>query len=210
MEDVRAATAVRAAARGMLTAQLSVFGSLIVCSIILPGFLFSHNMGGVSNFAVHASTIAPYSVGVLVAAWLQWRGAGQLAEFRGARRLVVAARLASCGLVVNLLTTYPYKTGEAWATLHSYTAIALAVIEFGGGLVVAAVHLDRHARVVAVGLLVLGFAALFLTYIGRLHVLFLAEVTTAAGFGVALVAATRTVGCAVTDGGNSMRSAASS
>ena len=100
-------------------------------------------------------------------------------------------RVACVCHVVNLLTTYPYKSSPTWAMVHSWTAISLALVEFAGGVLLLCSVARSAQRLVASALLVVGFSCLVLTYVGRLHVLFAAEVTTAAGFGLALVVAVR-------------------
>lgn len=169
----------------VMRSQLVMFGSVAVCTALMPGFLFSRDMGGVSNYGVHAETVLPFTVGTLAGAWLLWRAAARSRPL-GRSKFALVSRSAAICLLVNLLTTYPYKSSVMWATVHSWTAITLAVVEFVGGVLVLSAVDPGHLRRVASALLVAGFTCLVLTYVGRLHVLFVAEVTTAAAFGLAL------------------------
>lgn len=183
----------------VIRSQLVLFGSLAVCVALLPGFLFSRDMGGVSNYGVQQATVVPYTAGTLLAVWLMWRAASLLRALPRARTVVAVTRAACVCLLVNLLTTYPYKSGPTWATLHTWTAIALALVEFLGGWLVLRTVAQPVWRATVVTLLVVGFTCLVLTYTGRLHVLFVAEVMTAAGFGLALIAAARALSREPTD-----------
>jgi hypothetical protein len=175
----------------VLRSQLVLLGSLLVCTAVMPRFLFSRNMGGVSNFGTHGETVVPYTLGTVAAVWLLWRSATQLRTTCGAGGVVKVTRVVSVCLLANLITTYAYRSGPTWAAVHSWTATALAVAEFGGGLLLLRWVSGGLCRTAASGFIVLGMACLVLTYLGRLHVLFVAEVTTATGFGLALVAAVR-------------------
>lgn len=172
----------------VLRSQLVMFGTLVFCTALMPGFLFSRDMGGVSNYGVQPLTVVPYSLGTVAAVWLLWL-AGTRALTLHPRRVGLLARAAAICLAVNLATTYPYKSSPSWAMVHSWTAIGLALVEFLGGLALSSVAVRGGIRWVARVLLVIGFSCLVLTYVGRLHVLFVAEVTTAAAFGLALYAA---------------------
>jgi hypothetical protein len=175
----------------VIRSQLVLFGSLAMCVALMPGFLFSRDMGGVSNYGVQAATVVPYSAGTLLAVCFLWRAASVLRPVRGTRTVVTVTRAACICLLVNLLTTYPYKSGETWATLHTCTAVALALVEFLGGCLVLRCLPQPVWRATAGTMLVVGFTCLVLNHVGRLHALFVAEVMTAAGFGLALVGAAR-------------------
>jgi len=178
----------------VLRAQVALFVALVICTAAMPRFLFSTDMGGVSNYGTHATTVVPYTAGYAAAVWLLWRAAATMGGLPGAGGVVAATRVSCCCMAANLATTFAYRTGAMWATVHSWTAIALAVAEFVGGVVLLRAAPRRDWRVAGTALVVLGFACLVLTYAGRLHVLFVAEVATAAGFGVALIGAVRALG----------------
>jgi len=160
----------------------------------MPRFLFSTNMGGVSNYGVHLTTVVPYTIGVVgeVACLLRVHALlrpGTQARVRAVRTVL----LVTCGAIaVNLLTTYPYKSSDLWAAVHSWSGITLAIVELVGAAVLARGTTDRTARAAFV-LVCLGFLLLFLTYIGVLFILFVAEALTAAAFGLLLVRIVRTL-----------------
>lgn len=174
----------------LLYSQLALLAALVICVPVLPRFLFSTNMGGVSNYGIHAETVIPYSLGILVASWLLARGSVALGRTTGqARALVTICRLTSLMYLVNLVTTYPYKVSHFWGLVHSTAAVALAATELSGTVVLATVVLRDALGYALLALESAGFGALAMTYFGQWHVLFVAEVTTGAAFGAILVRA---------------------
>ena len=168
--------------------QVVLLAAVVVCTALMPRFLFSTNMGGVSNYGVHATTVVPYTVGVLgeVACLLRVRALLR-PQWHARVRAVRAVLLVTCGAItLNLLTTYPYKSGDVWAAVHGWSGIVLAIVELAGAAVLTHGATDRAART-AFALVCVGFVLLFLTYIGVLFILFVAEVLTAVGFGLILV-----------------------
>jgi hypothetical protein len=178
----------------VLRSQLALLASLLICTALMPRFLFSRNMGGVSNYGTHLETVLPYTLGAVLGTWWLWQSAADLRAVPGADRLVTVMRVVSLCLTVNLATTYTYRSGPVQATVHSWTAIALALAEFFGGILLLRSIAGAPGtawRAWAYLLLATGFCCLVLTYLGRLHVLFVAEVTTAGAFGLTLVRAVR-------------------
>ncbi len=178
----------------VLFSQLALALALAVCIPLMPRFLFTGNMGGVSNFGVHAQTVAPYTAGMLTCAWFLLKASVRLAATGEDQVLATLCRITGVLLLLNLLSTYPYQVAVAWELVHSLCAILLAVAELLGAVTLARLLRDRSGYTVltiAVG----AFVVMALTQFGVLHVLFVAEVTTGAAFGVLLVRATgRTAG----------------
>lgn len=107
-------------------------------------------------------------------------------------RSVRAVRLVAAAVIIlNLLTTYPYRTTATWALVHSRSGIALSLVELVGAGLLARTKRNLLSGSGSVIVVVVGFVLLVLTYVGRPHVLFVAEMVTAVGFGLLLVGAVR-------------------
>ncbi len=179
----------RWSARRLVVGSQAVLGlTMLVCLALMPRFLFSSNMGGSSNYGVHARTVLPYTVGIVVSALLLLRAARVLIR-QGNRRLGIVAGTSSVLILVDLLSTYPYKLSGTLSAVHYGCGVVLAVGELIGAIVVVRLQRDPAGHV-AVAVMLAGFLALVLTFFGALHVLFAAELTTAAAFGAVLIRAT--------------------
>lgn len=172
--------------RDQFIAQLPIFAGVAICTALMPRYLFSTDMGGVSNYGVFARTSVMYSAGVVLTSLLQWRATSPVETPRQVR---ASAKIVSLGLLANLATTYRYHHGGLWEATHTTTAIALALLEVALGFHLAIRLARGPARAGSLGLLLTGFVGLALTYFGALHVLFVAELLTGVGFATALVAA---------------------
>jgi hypothetical protein len=173
----------------VIGSQLALAAALASCVPLMPNFLFSSTMGGVSNYGVHARTVVPYSAGIVIAALLLLRASAQLALTGQDRVLALLCRITGALLLLNLLSTYPYQVAAPWDVLHKGCAILLAVAELVGAIAVAVLLLRDRAGYIAMTVAVVAFAVMALTLFGLLHVLFVAEVTTGVAFGILLVRA---------------------
>jgi uncharacterized membrane protein len=160
-----------------------------------PGLVLKRDEGGVSNYGIHAKTVAAYSVAF---------GAAIVGAFTGVARLRVGAPtartlqlvLAGYGglMTAALVSTYPYSLSVPFKDVHEVIGVTLVLY-----LVVTTGWLFAHqassGRARAwLGAVVVGFVLSVLTLLNVLHVLFLAQVLLAAGYGTLLVSATRSVG----------------
>jgi hypothetical protein len=176
--------------RTVAMSQAAFFGLLLVCIGLHPGYLFARNEGGISNFGVHALTVAPFSGAFLACAVLL------VAASRATPRTTPEARRFAGGLgsfagilVVVLVTTYPYQHGVALRDLHFATGAAAICFEAGASAWLV-VSLRRGRLDLAAGALELvGVALAACTVAGVLHVLFVSQLVTSAAFGVLLVRA---------------------
>jgi hypothetical protein len=173
----------------MLYSQISLAVMLLICVPLMPRFLFTSNMAGVSNYGVHGRTVVPYTAGILICVWLLLRAAAHLARTGTDRGLARLCRVVAWLHLLNLLSTYPYKIGPTWALVHSICAILLAVAELAGAVILAVLLLRDRAGYVLMALAVGAFVVMALTQMGFLHLLFVGEVITSAAFGVLLVRA---------------------
>jgi len=179
-------------ARLVLLGQLSLFAFLFVCFLFNPHFLLESNEGGVSNYGVYARTIVPYT--------LAFGGCGVLTLW-AARLVPEASReqrqlrlwLALFGLLylAVLVTTYPYKINHAFDGVHIVAGVVLLVAELAAGAWFALARPRNTANIALLGALLFSFTLAALTFFGRLHILFIAELATSAAFGALLFRATR-------------------
>ncbi|HST84042.1 MAG TPA: hypothetical protein VLL08_20070 [Kineosporiaceae bacterium] len=174
----------------VLCSQLALAVGLTVCVPLMPHFLFSSTMGGVSNFGVHARTLAPYTAGIVISAWLLLKVSVQLTLTGEDRALAMLCRITAALFLLNLISTYPYQVAPTWRLLHNLCAILLAVGELVGAVTLAWLLRDRSGYTV-MAIAIGAFVVMALTQLGVLHVLFVAEVTTGVAFGVLLVRAAR-------------------
>src|SRR5687768_5459989 len=77
----------------VLCSQLALAGALAVCVPLMPDFLFSSTMGGVSNYGVHARTVVPYSAGIVISAGLLLTAAARLTLTGTDRALALLCRV---------------------------------------------------------------------------------------------------------------------
>jgi hypothetical protein len=181
-------------ARLVLWSQLSLNGFLLVCLALLPKFLFERNEGGVSNYGVHDRTVVFYTLAFGLSAGLLTAAARSLSvtnkPFTSVKRVFY---LLSYLLILVLISTYPYKINQTLDNFHILAGITLFVVE----LAVSgwfAIFLSRNKiNLVLFGLVVSGFTLAFITFAGRLHVLFAAQLLTSLSFGALIIRTTAAV-----------------
>lgn|ERR1039458_3130684 len=174
--------------RYLFLSQLNLLIFLGICTVIMPGYLFERNEGGVSNYGVHNATVVPFTLAfllsgvfVLLAAYAMPRSAKQL------NRLRYALYGLSGLLALNLATTYGYKTSAALNNLHITSVIIIFWFEMAmAAWMVLALLKDRTSAVV-LAIQFIGFLMGGLTLIGTLHLLFVTQVITGLAFGILLV-----------------------
>ncbi len=171
-----------------LLSQLVFFGGILVCILLQPHYLFSANMGGISNYGVHRLTAVPYSVAVGGAALVLALAA------RATPRPTVTSRHAAAGLwsfsavlAGVLATTYPYQHGPALKDLHvAVGAVAVGFELIAASWAVATILGDTGDRVVLAIELAGGVLA-GCTLAGVVHLLFVSQLVTSGAFGILLV-----------------------
>lgn len=175
------------ALRYTIYSQVVLALSLIICTIISPHFLFSSNEGGVSNYAVHAATIVPTTLGFLGCALLLVTAARHLARDSYSARFAPWLKLAAAGYALVLLSSYPYKLNGFFDKTHVYISLAFAVF-----LLIATVRLVRYNHLDKLGVLAMtlvlgGFALGIATLANATHVLFMSQTLIGFGFGMTLI-----------------------
>jgi hypothetical protein len=174
--------------------QAAFFGLLFVCICLHPGYLFARNEGGISNFGVHALTVAPFTGAFVAAAWLL--AAASRAAPRavpGSRRFATALAVFAGILLCVVATTYPYQHGDVLRDLHFATG-ALAIFFEAAVAAWLLVAFDRGPAELAAGAAELvGFVLAMCTVAGVVQALFVSQLVTSAAFGVLLVQACTTI-----------------
>lgn len=159
-------------------AQVVLLAGLAVCVAINPHAVSGAREGGVSNYGVHASTVAWYSLGFGVDSALLALAARSTS---GSARRALALEAALVG--ATLVSTFPYQHGEPWHGLH---------VGVGAALVVAQVALSAwlargRALVAAAAVEVAGAIIAGVAILGPGHLLFVGQALTALGFAPVLV-----------------------
>lgn len=177
-------------------AQLLVLSQLVqavflaICVVIMPRYLLGDIQGGVSNYGVEAATIVPFSIGFLWSSYLVYRAAAALPRQTKRRDSVVRALLfISLLFVMVTLSTYTYKLSGLLNAVHTGAAVALFLMELGLAGWFVFVLSRRLRNFVFLGVFTAGFALALLTFIGVLHLLFIAEVLTNLAFGLIMISA---------------------
>ena len=183
------------AARYLALSQLSLFGFLALCTVIMPSFLFKHHEGGASNYGVHNTTIVPYTLAFLLCSICIVRAARVLADAAQLKRFVYALYALACLFLLVLITTYPYKINNFLDNLHIGTAIVLFYFETGMAIWMALVLLKDKLSITLLAVEIIGFLMASFSLWGGLHILFVAQIITALSFGTLLVHAGRRLDC---------------
>lgn len=179
-----------------LAASQAVLGlCLLACVAIEPGYLFSLDQGGISNFATLGSTVVPFAAGFSAAAAgavlaaMALPGAAPFARFTQ-----TLLRALAILYVLAFTTGFRYQETDLERTVHETAVISLFVF-----MLVATVALrlgpgrrDAGARPWS-WVFGVGFVLAALTYFGALHVLFTAQLVSGAAFAVLLVRSSRAI-----------------
>lgn len=181
--------------RCVLASQVALFSLLLACIALQPTYLLRRDEGGLSNFGVHVTTVAPYSLAFLLCALLLARAASLVevvdpTTHRYRSLLVVL----SCLVLLVLLSTYPYRLDLALRDVHIGVGAVLICVESAASIwIVRSIVRDRWS-VVTLGVQLAGFVVATATFLGLLQVLFTAQLVTSLAFGVLLVRGAAHVG----------------
>ncbi|MGC2175367.1 MAG: hypothetical protein WA614_07880 [Acidimicrobiales bacterium] len=176
-------------ARDVAWGQIGFAVFIGVCVVLHPGFVLKANEGGISDYGVHAKTLAPYTLALGLPGVLTYLAARRLPVVSPDARRLRAVLFAYAALItLTLLSTYPYTLNRMLADVHIAVGAVVTVFESGASLwMYRAVR--RYATVLVAQLvgLVLGW----LTIIGVLHVLFASEMISGVAFAYLLVRTTQ-------------------
>lgn len=168
--------------------------AIFICTCLIPSYLFRADQGGISNFGTQAATVIPYSL-AFIGGGLLLIAAGTKVNIKSAHSMGARTALLVVGAlnIAVAITTYTYKLSSELALLHQYSALALFLAELPIAVWFAfsasGSATTRRWFVVFAS----GFGLAALTYFGLLHVLFVAEAVTAAGFALVCVSTLSTL-----------------
>jgi hypothetical protein len=173
--------------RLIITSQLSLLVMIILCVLLSPRFLFSHNEGGISNYGVNSRTVVPYSLAFGLSAGLLYLAAYELPKKMGERSRRAIYTTSATLLLAVLLTTYGYKTSALRDHLHTTATIVAFIFQMGAGIWIARSLRPGTLSSVLLVIQATTFLIVLLTFFGLLHFLFIAEVLTIFSYGSLLV-----------------------
>jgi len=177
--------------------QVGFYGFIAVCTILLPGFLFSRDEGGLSNFGVHALTIVPFTLAFLVGSICLWLTARLLpAKTLHRQQLKLILTILSGLTVAVLLSTYPYQLNLWLNSIHAAFAAGLLAAEVVAGIWFHNELLHDRLNTVLLYAELLGFVLAALTLAGVIDILFASQILTGGTFGWLMV---RTIGHVTSD-----------
>lgn len=141
-----------------------------------------------SNFGVHALTVVPYSLAFALGSfYLMLAGRALRPENTNLKLLKIMLYIFSGQLLLVLISTYPYKLNRTFDTAHNLAGILLFAFEFAA-CAWFAFFLDRNPANIAIFIVQLtGIALAAATFLGYLHVLFLAQILAGISFAFLIV-----------------------
>lgn len=173
-----------------VTSGQCVFLALLgVCVAIKPGFVIKRDEAGLSNYGVHAVTVAPYTlafvgcvVGSLIASchvsnsvshrWMVW-------SLRGYAALMGAV----------LVTSYVYTLSNNLRIVHVTIGSITLTLLTGWSVWIYQQNTYSPVDVVAIATTIVGYLIAAITIAGAWHLLFAGQVANSVGFTVILVRA---------------------
>lgn len=175
----------RSPVRVLLVAQLCLFVCLLLCVLLIPHFLFESNEGGVSNYGTFVKTVIPYTLGFGICGVLTIRAAILVPKQRLRLLLIILGAL----YLFVLLSTYLYKHSVFLDDLHHGAGGLLVLYTVAFGVWLSTFKARSTVTLLLLAVQLIGFLLAVLTFIGVLHVLFIAELLESLAFGALLVVA---------------------
>jgi hypothetical protein len=174
----------RAIARRVALGQIGFAAGIALCVILSPHLVLHTNEGGISNFGVHAKTVVPYTVALLLPAVLTFR-ASRLVGSRSRESHLRAILTVYSGLILlTLLTTYTYKVDSPLKIVHVGVGVVLTLFEMGTALWMCR---QIHALYGVLVVEFVGFVLAALTIVGALHLLFATQLIVGVAFALIVV-----------------------
>lgn len=177
----------------VVLSQVSFLIFIGICAAILPHFLFERNEGGMSNFGVHAATVVFYTMAFTLPASSLLYASHALPQTNTYRALRNILLTTAYSLVAVLVTTYPYQRSDLYGNLHIAANIWLFCFEMLAGGYIALIFYRKLVSILLLALQLLAFVLLVLTFIGTIHLLFVAQLLTFISFSSLLVVGTSTL-----------------
>ena len=174
----------------VVLSQITFLVLVGLCVTILPHFLFERNEGGLSNYGVHASTAVFYTLAFVLSAVFQLRAAYALPQAGDCRLLRAVFMITAYSLLLVLVTTYPYQRSIVYGNIHMAANIWIFCFEMLAGGWIALVFRRSVISILLLLLQLLAFVLVVLTFLGTIHLLFIAQILTAVSFGLLLLMST--------------------
>ena len=161
---------------------------LVVCVALHPGFVLKANEGGISNYGIHIKTVVPYTLALGLAGFFSHRAAGLFtSEHTSVRHFGLLLRVYSWLLLAMLLTTYTYALDTTLKDLHIATGVMIILFETVASVWMYQLLKRPRWDGALLGVELFGFVLAAVTFLGGLHVLFVAQLLTGASFALLLV-----------------------
>ena len=175
------------AARLVARGQICLWLFLALCVALHPGFVLKRDESGLSNYGIHIKTAIPYSLALVLGGVYSFGGARLI---RGSTRdsVITRAILRSYAalLVLNLLSTYPYKLSNPLNDFHVGVNVATAIFETVTAGWLACLVRAHPEMLIVFGIVVIGFSLGALTVANVFHLVFVAELLVGVGYGLLL------------------------
>ena len=172
--------------RGYFLLGQTILGAcLVVCLMLIPGYFFSHDQGGVSNYGTDERTIALFTIGfTAAAAGSLLAGLSLPSSFLQRRRKQLGLFLLALFYTAVLVSTFSYKVSDSLRSIHEYSALALFGVMLAQALWLALKVNPRDSRTRrALTIFLAAFVAGLLTVFGPLHILFTVQIVCGVTFG---------------------------
>jgi len=164
--------------------QIGFAVGIAVCVALSPHLVLHSNEGGISNFGVHAKTVAPYTVALALPGLLTYRASRLVGSHSPAHGLRNVLAVYSGLILLTLLTTYTYKIDSPLKVVHVGVGVLLTVFEMGAALWMCR---ETHALYGVAVVQCVGFVLAALTIVGVLHLLFVTQLMVGVAFAVIMV-----------------------
>ncbi len=178
-----------------ITAGQIILGiCLLGCLVLIPGYFFSYNQGGISNYGTDPRTTWLFVLGFGAATAGVLLAAFRLPQATTRRlQLQVGLVLLAVLYLAVLLSTFSYKMNESYRLLHLYAAIALFLGMFIGASWLRFVAIKDAPTPTRVAFVVfcIGLIIAILMQAGVLQLLFTAQIVCGIAFGYMLTQGVR-------------------
>lgn len=165
---------------------------IVVCVALHPGFVLKWNEGGISDYGAHLETALPYTLALLGLAEFSRRAASfYRRNDPNTRRLRRVLYAYSAIVLAMLVSTYVYTLNRDLRDLHFGLGTVLILFEAASSLWMFQLFRRFVWDGAFLSMNIVGSALCVATIVGELHVLFLAEMLTGAGFAGLLIHTSR-------------------
>jgi hypothetical protein len=171
--------------RSLLLSQLSLFGFLIICSILKPHVVAIN--GGISNFGKYKMTVVLYVLGFLLDIAFLWRASSQISKLKDSHCQLSWLLQILVGIIfLVLISTFPRYLKTIYSTVHDDLGIALYGYEF----LLSIWFISKIRTRLSISLFIaefLGSIIGLLSILKVIHFLYIGQFIGTAGFGALMV-----------------------